>query len=77
MPRTYSSSVRRQIFARLRSGKPVAVVAAETGICQATLFAGNVRRSSMPELSRAPECRSADELAATHKRIAQLEAELA
>jgi transposase-like protein len=30
--------VRRQIVARLRSGKPVAAVASETGICQATLF---------------------------------------
>jgi hypothetical protein len=34
----YSSSVRRQIVARLRSGEPVAVVAAETGVCQATLL---------------------------------------
>ena len=38
MPRQYSSSVRQQIVARLRSGEPVAAVAAETGICQATLF---------------------------------------
>ncbi|MDT5285656.1 MAG: hypothetical protein QOF88_545, partial [Mycobacterium sp.] len=38
MPRQYSSSVRRQIVARLRSGEPVAALAAETGICQATLF---------------------------------------
>lgn len=38
MPRQYSSSVRRQIVARLRSGEPVASVAADTGICQATLF---------------------------------------
>lgn len=38
MPRQYSSSVRRQIVSRLRSGEPVAAVAAETGVCQATLF---------------------------------------
>jgi hypothetical protein len=38
MPRQYSSSVRRQIVARLRSGEPVGALAAETGICQATLF---------------------------------------
>ncbi|MGV0677988.1 transposase [Mycolicibacterium fortuitum] len=39
MPRQYSSSVRRQIVARLlRSGKPVAAVAVDTRICQATLF---------------------------------------
>ena len=38
MPRQYSSSVRRQIVSRLRSGEPVAAVAAETGVCPATLF---------------------------------------
>ncbi|MGU3653600.1 transposase [Mycolicibacterium sp. A43C] len=38
MPRQYSSSVRRQIVARLRAGEPVAAVAVDTGICQATLF---------------------------------------
>jgi putative transposase len=34
----YSSSVRRQIIARLRSGEPVAIVAAEKAVCQVTLF---------------------------------------
>ena len=38
MPRMYSAAVRRQIVARLRSGESVAAVAAETEICQATLF---------------------------------------
>lgn len=38
MPRQYSSSVRRQIVSRLRSGEPVSAVAVETGICEATLF---------------------------------------
>jgi transposase-like protein len=38
MPRMYSATVRRQIVARLRSGEAVAAVAAETGICHATLF---------------------------------------
>lgn len=38
MPRIYPASVRRQIVARLRSGESVADVAAETGVCQATLF---------------------------------------
>lgn len=38
MPRLYSSPMRRQIVARILSGQPVAVVAAETGVCQATLF---------------------------------------
>ena len=32
MPRMYPSTVRRQIVSRLRSGEPVAAVAAETGI---------------------------------------------
>ena len=43
MPRQYSSSVRRQIVSRLRSGEPVAAVAADTGVCQATL--DNCRRA--------------------------------
>jgi transposase-like protein len=34
----YPATVRRQIVQRLRSGEAVAAVAAETGICQATLF---------------------------------------
>jgi transposase-like protein len=34
----YPVTVRRQIISRLRSGEPVAVVAAETGIARATLF---------------------------------------
>jgi hypothetical protein len=38
MPRLYPMTVRRQIVARLRSGEPVAVVAAETGVCQARLL---------------------------------------
>ena len=38
MPRMYPATVRRQIVSRLRLGEPVAAVAAETGICQATLF---------------------------------------
>jgi transposase-like protein len=37
MPRMYPATVRRQIVSRLRSGESVAAVAAETGICQATL----------------------------------------
>jgi len=34
----YPAAVRRQIVSRLRSGEPVAVVAADAGIRQATLF---------------------------------------
>jgi transposase-like protein len=77
MPRQYSSSVRRQIVARLRSGEPVAVVAAETGICQATLF--HWKRQALIDagvIEGTPSV-EADELAAAYKRIAQLETELA
>lgn len=38
VPKSYSPSVRRQVCARLRSGEPVAEIAAETGISPATLF---------------------------------------
>ena len=77
MPRQYSSSVRRQIVARLRSGEPVAVVAAETGICQATLFRWKRQALIDAGVIEGIPSVEADELAAAHKRIAQLEAELA
>lgn len=50
MPRQCSPSVRRQIVSRLRSGEPVA---AETGVCQATLIdAGVIVWSAMsPDFS--------------------------
>ncbi|MGW4369229.1 transposase [Nocardia takedensis] len=38
MPKSFASSLRRQVCARLRAGEPVAEVAAETGISPATLF---------------------------------------
>jgi putative transposase len=77
MPRQYSSSVRRQIVARLRSGEPVAALAAETGICQATLFRWKRQALIDAGLIDGIPSVEADELAAAHKRIAQLEAELA
>ncbi len=76
MPRQYSSSVRRQIVARLRSGEPVAAVAAETGICQATLFRWKHQALIDAGVIEGTPSVEADELAAAHKRIAQLEAEL-
>ncbi|GAB3230073.1 transposase [Mycolicibacterium hippocampi] len=77
MPRQYSSSVRRQIVARLRSGEAVAAVAIETGICEATLF--RWKRQALIDAGAIEGVPSVevDELAAAHKRIAQLEAELA
>jgi transposase-like protein len=62
---------------RLRSGEAVAAVAAETGICQATLF--RWKRQALIDVGVIEGIPSveADELAAAHKRIAALEAELA
>lgn len=54
MPRMYPATVRRQIVSRLRSGEVVAAVAAETGICQATLFRWKRQALIDAELSRAP-----------------------
>lgn len=78
MPRQYSSLVRRQIVARLRSGEPVVAVAVDVGICQARLFqwkaSGVYRcgsyRGGIPSVE-------AGELAAAHKRSGAVEAELA
>jgi len=77
MPRMYPATVRRQIVSRLRSGEAVAAVAAETGICQATLF--RWKRQALIDVGVIEGTPSveADELAAAHKRIAQLEVELA
>ena len=77
MPRQYSSSVRRQIVARLRSGEPVAAVSTETGICQATLFRWKRQALIDAGVIEGTPSVEADELAAAHKRIAKLEAELA
>ena len=77
MPRQYSSSVRRQIVARLRSGEPVAAVAVDTGVCQATLFRWKRQALIDAGVVEGTPSVEADELAAAHKRIAALEAELA
>jgi len=77
MPRMYSATVRRQIVSRLRSGEAVAAVAAETGICQATLFRWKRQALIDAGVIEGTPSVEADELAAAHKRIAQLEGELA
>ena len=77
MPRQYSSSVRRQIVARLRSGEPAAAVAVETGICEATLFRWKRQALIDAGVIEGIPSVEADELAAARKRIAALEAELA
>jgi putative transposase len=74
MPRQYSSSVRRQIVSRLRSGEPVAAVAAETGVCQVTLFRWKRQALIDAGVIEGIPSVEADELATAHKRIAALEA---
>ena len=77
MPRMYPATVHRQIVLRLRSGEPVAVVAADTSICQAALC--RWKRQALIDagvIEGIPNV-GANELAAAHKRIAALEAELA
>jgi transposase-like protein len=76
MPRMYPATVRRQIVSRLRSGEPVAAVAAETGIAQATLFRWKRQALIDTGVIEGMPSVEADELAAAHKRIAQLEVEL-
>lgn len=71
MPRQYSSSVRRQIVSRLRAGEPVAGVAVETGICEATLFRWKRQALIDAGVVEGTPSIEADELAAAHKRIAQ------
>jgi putative transposase len=77
MPRMYPATVRRQIVQRLRSGEAVAAVAAETRIAQATLFRWKRQALIDAGVIEGTPSVDADELAAAHKRIAQLEAELA
>jgi putative transposase len=65
------------IVARLRSGEPVTAVAVDTGICQATLFRWKRQALIDAGVVEGVPSAEADELAAGHKRIAALEAELA
>src|SRR5271156_5820020 len=76
MPRMYPATVRRQIVSRLRSGEAVAAIAAETGVCQATLFRWKRQALIDAGFIEGTPSVEAHELAAAHKRIAQLEAEL-
>ena len=77
MPRMYPASVRRQIVIRLRSGESVAAIAVDTGICQATLFRWKRQALIDSGVIEGIASVEADELAAAHRRIAALEAELA
>lgn len=76
MPGMYPPGARRQICEELLTGERVAVIAAETGISQATLFnwktQAHIYAGHRPGVPRT----QADDLAAARRRIAQLEAEL-
>jgi putative transposase len=69
-PVSIRPTVRRQIAARLRSGEPVAVVAAETESVRATLF--RWKRQSLIDFGVIEGTPSveADGLAAARRRIA-------
>ena len=60
-----------------RSGESVAAVAVDTGICQATLFRWKRQALIDSGVIEGIASVEADELAAAHRRIAALEAELA
>lgn len=59
------------IVIRLRSGEPVAAVAVETGICQATLFRWKRQVLIDAGVIEGTPSAEADELTAAHKRVAQ------
>jgi transposase len=77
VPVKYPSSVRRQVCLRLRGGEPVAELAADTGISPATLFRWKAQALVDAGVNDGVPSVEADELAAAHRRITQLEAELA
>ncbi|BBX63612.1 hypothetical protein MSAS_27860 [Mycobacterium saskatchewanense] len=76
MPRKYPATVRRQIIHRPRSGEVVAAIATETGIAEATLFRWKRQALIDAGIIEGIPSVEADELAAAHRRIARLEAEL-
>ena len=76
MPMKYPSSVRRQVCLRLRSDEPVAEIAADTGISPATFFRWKAQALIDDGVNDGVPSTDADELAAAHRRIAKLEAEL-
>jgi transposase len=71
------SSVRRQVCLRLRGGEPVAEIVADTSISPATLFRWKAQALIDAGVNDGVPSVEADELAVAHRRIAQLEAELA
>ena len=71
MPRMYPATVRRQIVARLRSGEPVAAVAAETGVRQAYPVSVEAPGTDRCRRYRGHSQCGGRRAGAAHKRIAQ------
>jgi transposase len=77
MPKGYAAEFRRRALDLVRSGRPVAQVAAELGISAQAIY--NWRKQDQIDRGERSGLTSNDreELAAARRRIAQLEAELA
>ncbi len=76
MPRSYAAQFRAMVVEQVRSGRPVAEVAADLELPQSTVFRW-VRQDRIDrgEVAGTPTAESA-ELRETKRRIAELEAEL-
>jgi transposase-like protein len=76
VPRTYDAEFRRRVVELVRAGRPVWVVAAELGLAEATVYRWKaqdlVDRGVKPGTSTSER----GELAATKRRIKELETEL-
>jgi len=77
MPFQYPRSVWRGISIRLRQGESVPLIEAETGICQATLYRWKHQALVDAGLKEGTPSVEAGDLVSAHKRILQLENELA
>ena len=76
-PRGYPAEFRRRVIDLVEAGRPVAVVAAELGISDQSIYTG--RRQARVDVGIEPGMTTAEhaELAALRKRVRELETELA
>lgn len=76
-PRGYPAEFRRRVIDLVEAGRPVAVVAAELGISDQSIY--NWRRQARIDAGAEPGMTTAEhaELAALRKRVRELETELA
>ena len=76
MPRSYAPEFRRRVVELVRGGRSVGVVAAEVGVCEATIYRwreqDRIDRGERPGLSSVERV----ELAVARRRIRELETEL-